>query len=114
MKIGGSTSKSNNSNKRHNDDDFQSATEFGGSGSGTMDKLSRQLFQLKSKYLNKVPTTTQKGQENLYKKRRAIVRPMEIYSEPGVEDNVERLRCWVQGVRIEGALTVRARFSQQD
>jgi len=111
MKIGGGTSKSNNSNKRHNEDDFQSALDYGGSGA---DQLSRQLLQLKSKYLNKVPTTTQKGQENLYKKRRAIVRPMEIYSEPGVEDNVERLRCWVQGVRIEGALTVRARFSQQD
>ena len=58
MKIGGNSSKSNNSNRRQNDDDFQSATDFGGSGSGTMDKLSRQLFQLKSKYLNKVPTTT--------------------------------------------------------
>jgi hypothetical protein len=114
MKIGGSSSKSNNSNRRHNDDDFQSAMDYGGSNGGNIDKLSRQLLQLKSKYLNKVPTTTQKGQENLYKKRRAVVRPMEIYSEPGVEDNVERLRCWVQGVQIEGALTVRARFSQQD
>ena len=58
MKIGGSSSKSNNSNRRHNDNDFQNAMDYGASGGGNIDQLSRQLLQLKSKYLNKVPTTT--------------------------------------------------------
>jgi hypothetical protein len=101
-----SGSKSNLSNSRRNDE------ELGNSMFPNPDQVSRQLLILKSKYLNKKPTITQKGLENLYKKRRAVVRPLEIFSEPSLEDNVERLRCWVQGVRIEGALTAKARFSQ--
>jgi hypothetical protein len=103
MKIG-----SNKSNSRRNEEDF------GSSIPSHPDQVSRQLLILKSKYLNKVPTTTQKGQENLYKKRRAVIRPLEIFSEPGLDDNIERLKCWIQGVRIEGAITVKARFSQQE
>jgi hypothetical protein len=55
---------------------------------------------------------TQKGQEFLYKKRRAVVRPLEIFSEPGLDDNIERLKCWVNGIKIEGAIVAKALFSQ--
>ena len=58
------------------------------------DKISRLLVKLKNRYLISGPQTTQKGQDNLYKKRRAVVRPLEIFSEPD-EDNVERLKCWI-------------------
>lgn len=90
--------------------------EFGNtfSNAGTdVDKISRLLIKMKNRYLISGPQTTQKGQDNLYKKRRAVVRPLEIFSEPDADNN-ERLKCWIQGINFESCIVAQARFNQTD
>lgn len=47
----------------------------------------------------------------LYKKRRAVVRPLELFCEPDDVGN-QQLKCWITGVPVDGRLMTKARFNQ--
>ena len=92
---------------------YQKVDDENGNGGASSEDVSRQLMRLKKKYLNRGTQMTQQGQENLYKKRRAQVRQLEIFSQPDYNNNGrEQLMCWINKTPKEGLIIGKSRFNQ--